>query len=86
MNPLYNKNQSIQRPQGINIKQLHNDVINYVKQELAKGINPQTIRQQILAQYPQLETIRQQYGNMSFQQIAEQNGYNVMQDVSKLGY
>lgn len=85
MNPLYSKNQSIQHPQGINIKQLHDDVINYVKQELAKGINPQTIRQQILAQYPQLEIIRQQYGNMSFQQIAEQNGYNVMQDVSKLG-
>jgi hypothetical protein len=82
MNPLFNK--PTQR--GVNFAQMRNQIMGFVKQQIAQGANPEQLKQQILANNPQLQNmIQQQYGNMSYQEIAQQNGYDVKNDLSQLG-
>ena len=84
MNPLYNKNKIPQR--GINFGQMRNQIMGFVKQQISQGANPQQLMQQIFQNNPQLKgMIEQQYGNMSYQEIAQQNGYDVKNDLSSLG-
>lgn len=84
MNPLKDK---INVPRGgINFGVMRNRIMNFVKEQVAMGANPDVLIKQILQNNPQLKgMIEKQYGNMSYQEIAMRNGYNVNDDLSKLG-
>ena len=84
MNPLFNKNNAPKNT--INFSQMRNGVLDYIKQQVQMGVNPNVLIEQILQRNPQLKSmIQKQYGNMSYQEIAKQNGYNVQDDLSQLG-
>lgn len=81
MNPLFNGQQK-----GVNFAQMRNQIMDFVKGQIAMGANPEQLKQQILKNNPNLQgMIQRQYGNMSYQDIAKQNGYNVQSDLSQLG-
>lgn len=84
MNPLYNK---IHVPKkGINLGLVRNRVLNFVKQQVQMGANPEQLINQILQNNPDLKgLIEGEYGKMSYQEIAQRNGYNVQDDLSQLG-
>jgi hypothetical protein len=86
MNPLFNKPQIPQNNGGMNFGQMSNQIVGFVKEQIAKGLTPEQVKQQIFERNPQLKgMIEKQYGNMSYQDIAKQNGYDVQNDLSKLG-
>ena len=86
MNPLFNKNKIPQNNGGLNFGQMSNQIVGFVKEQIAKGLSPEQVKQQIFERNPQLKgMIEKQYGNMSYQEIAKQNGYDVQNDLSKLG-
>ena len=84
MNPLYNKIHVPKR--GINLGLVRNRVLNFVKQQVQMGANPEQLINQILQNNPDLKgLIEGEYGKMSYQEIAQRNGYNVQDDLSQLG-
>lgn len=86
MNPLFTKPKIPQSNRGMDFGQMSNQIVGFVKEQIAKGVNPEQLKQQILQNNPQLKgMIEKQYGNMSYQEIAKRNGYDVNNDLSKLG-
>ena len=86
MNPLYNKPKIPQNNGGMNFGKMSNQIVGFVKQQIAQGANPEQLKQQIFERNPQLKgMIESQYGNMSYQEIAKRNGYDVQNDLSQLG-
>lgn len=84
MNPLLNNSQIPQN--NMSFGQMSNNIVAFVKEQMARGMNPEQLKQQIFERHPQLKgMIQQKYGNMSYQDIAKQNGYDIQNDLSKLG-
>jgi hypothetical protein len=84
MNNLYNK---VKVPKkGINLGLMRNRILDFVKQQVQMGANPEQLINQILENNPQLKgMIEGEYGKMSYQEIAKRNGYDVQNDLSQLG-
>ena len=86
MNPLYSKPKIPQNNGGLNFGQMSNQIVGFVKEQIAKGLTPEQVKQQIFERHPQLKgMIQKEYGNMPYQEIATRNGYDVQNDLSQLG-
>jgi hypothetical protein len=86
MNPLFSKPKIPQNNGGMNFGQMSNQIVGFVKEQIAKGLSPEQVKQQIFERNQQLKgMIEGEYGNMSYQEIAKRNGYDVQNDLSQLG-